>query len=150
VARRAKKTQRIKRLTKSSRNVTSFTRRAADSFGSEAGGINQKYLLAAAGVIAEQARKNASKFSTRIPAATGVATGDNADEAIVITDGAAAPNALPFETGERHPLWGDRELWYPQPKKPYMAKAAKTASGQALEVYAAQVDELAAEHGYTE
>lgn len=149
MARRAKKSQRVKRLTKSSRNVSSFTRRAAGSFGSEASGINQKYLLAAAEVIAEQARRNAS-FSTRIPAATGVATGDNPDEAIVITDGAAAPNALPFETGERHMLWGDSEYWYPQPKKPYMAKAAKTASGQALEVYAAQVDELAAEHGYTE
>lgn len=150
MARRAKKTQKVKRLTKSSRNVSSFTRRAAGSFGSQANGVNQKYLLAAAAVIAEQARKNAS-FSTRIPAATGVATGDSADEAVVVTDGDAAPNALQFELGERHPLWG---TWVTgkgrQPKKPYMAKAAKTASGKALEVYAEQVDELAAEHGYTD
>lgn len=143
MARRVKSTQRTKRLTKGSRNITAFTRRGADAFGGQASTVNQKYLLAAGEVIAAQARTNAKAFSTRIPGATGVGVGDKPDEAVVITDGAAAPNALPFETGERHPLWGE---WVTgkgrQPKRPYLTKAAKTAVDAALQVYAAQLTEL--------
>jgi hypothetical protein len=149
VVRRVKKTPRIRRLTARSRSVTAYTRRAADSFGSEAGSINQKYLLAAAEVIAQTAKANAASFSTRIPAATGVATGDSTDEALVIVDGSAAPNALPFETGDRHPLWG---VWVTgkgkQPKRPFLTKAATTSADAAMHVYAAQIDEIAQERGY--
>lgn len=111
--------------------------------------LNMRFLLAAAEIVAETAKGIASAFSTRIPAATrAIPVGDG--ECVVITDGTEAPNASPFEFGKRHPLFGDTEYWYPQPKKPYMTQAFRRSSDAAMDAYAQQIDVLTEEAGYTE
>lgn len=106
-----------------------------------------EYLRQAGEVIARAARDIASTFSRRIPAATKVVqAGDN--RFLVITDGQAAPNAAPFEYAERHPLFGDEDLWYKQPKRPYMVEAAEATADQAMNKYATYLDKLARRHGY--
>jgi hypothetical protein len=120
-------------------------------FASGAGSTRES-VLAAAEIFAAKARANAAKFSKRIPAATAVVPWKD-DTATVTTDGDAAPNAAPFEFGERHPLYGNRKFWFPQPRRSYMSNAANSAStvNAAAEVYAAkEVELLAAEYGFDE
>jgi hypothetical protein len=115
-------------------------------------GSTRPSVLKAAEVFLEQARRNAAKFSRRIPAATYV-SGYQDQQAMIVTDGDAAPNAAPFEFAERHPLWGDRAHWYKQPRRPYMSRAAssKATVEKAADIYAAaEALLLAEEHGYTE
>lgn len=124
-------------------------------------GITRESVLKAAQVFADQARKNASRFSKRIPAATFVdSAGDQRAE--IVTDGTAAPNAAPFEFGERHPLnypnqvatlnrYGRSRHWVKQRTRAYMSNAAKNprAIQKAADVYASTETELLAqEHGY--
>jgi hypothetical protein len=95
-------------------------------------------LRAAAEIIAVLARAKSAGFSTRIPASIKVIGGTSG---VWITAGGPggkdAPNAYPFETGARHPLFGlagdgrpgDRAApgkghWYPQPKRPFLEEAA--------------------------
>jgi hypothetical protein len=116
------------------------------------GGFTRMSVLKAAAIFAAQARTNAAKFSVRIPAATSVLP-YNEHQAQVVTDGVAAPNAAPFEFGERHPLWGNRKYWRPQPRRAYMDRAARNpgAFSAAAEIYAeTETELLAKEFGYTE
>lgn len=101
----------------------------------------------AAEVIAAGARQNASSFSKRIPAATK-AVGDSATKAHVITSGAQAPNAAPFEYAERHPLFGNKKHWYTQPHRPYMERAGRDDLDEAAEAYSEVFDDWAARLGY--
>lgn len=96
---------------------------------------------AAAEIIANAARVNAAKFSKRIPGSVHVV--DTSSQTLVVAGGAAAPNAYPFETGARHPLFGNTNYWYPQPKKPFMARAVRSASNLAAEEFAGVIDDLA-------
>jgi hypothetical protein len=126
-------------------------------FASGSGGGTRDSVLKAAAVFLAQAKKNASRITktrgpaTRIVANTFVSgTGEQAAE--VVTDGNAAPNAAPFEFGERHPLFGNRRHWYPQPRRSYMSNAASSSKvkEKAAEAYAeAERDLLAKEYGYT-
>lgn len=116
-------------------------------------GDTRSSVLKAASIFQAQAKKNAARFSTRIPAATYV-QGYQDQEAMVVTDGSAAPNAAPFEFGERHPLWG---RWVTgkgkQPRRSYMSNAATNAGviENAAEAYAeAERILLAEEFGFTE
>jgi len=108
-------------------------------------------VLEAAGVICRQAQANARKFSKRIPAATFV-DGVSEQQAQVVTDGTAAPNAAPFEFGERHPLFGDKGVWFKQPTRAYMNSAASGAAvDEAADVYAdLETTLLSQEYGYTD
>ena len=85
------------------------------------------------------------RLSQRIPAATYVAPFDE-QQAVVFTDGVLAPNAAPFEFGERHPLFGNERSWWPQPLRPYMNRAAsnKRTVQAASEAYGAREAELLA------
>lgn len=117
-------------------------------------GQTRKSVIQAAQVFGDQARKSAARFSTRIPAATRV-EGAAEQEAAVVVDGNAAPNAAPFEFGERHPLWGRRGPgdWRKQPTRAFLSNAAKNpgAINRAVEAYgAAEALMLAEEYGYTE
>jgi hypothetical protein len=119
---------------------------------SVAGGTRESVLMAAE-IFATKARSIAAKFSTRIPAATHVEP-LNEQTATVVTDGKAAPNAAPFEFGERHPLWG---RWVTgkgkQPTRAYMNRTANDSAtlDEAADVYAnVETILLSAEHGYDE
>lgn len=123
------------------------------------GGTRVSVLLAAS-VVAEAAKARAAKFSTRIPAATAVeAFGEQ--EAMVVTDGTAAPNAAPFEFGERHPCNlpnlagpdGRSTVWRRQPLRPYMSRAARSpaVAAEAAEIYGrTEAELLAKEFGFDE
>jgi hypothetical protein len=115
-------------------------------------GKTRDSVIQAAQVFGDQARKNAARFSQRIPLATYV-DGYTEEAAQVITDGVLAPNAAPFEFGLRHPLWGNRNDWYKQPTRAYMNSAARNpgAISRAADAYAeAERNMLAEEYGYTE
>lgn len=115
-------------------------------------GKTRRSVIQAAQVFGDQARKNAAKFSVRIPAATGV-DGLTEQTAQVVTDGTAAPNAAPFEFGLSHPMFGDRKAWGKQPKRAYMDRAAKNGSAlnRAADAYAeAEKLLLSEEYGYKE
>ncbi len=128
-----------------------FATAAGQTFGGTGG--SRRSILAAAKVFADQAKKNASRFSTRIPPATGV-EGYGEQEAMVVTDGAAAPNAAPFEFGLRHPLnYPGQTGWGKQPTRAYMSNAARNqgALQRAADIYGdAEAELLAEEFGFTE
>jgi hypothetical protein len=116
------------------------------------GGFTRASVMAAAELFAAKARANASNFSTRIPPAT-TAEPYGEQEAQIVTDGTAAPNAAPFEFGERHPLFGDRAHWYKQQTRAYMNRAARDPGtiGAAADIYGtAEAELLSKEYGYTE
>lgn len=147
-----------KRKDRVTRGTGSRYRKKSGVFATPAGfapsgsGATRSSVIEAAKLFLAQARKNAAKFSRRIPAATYVAPYEE-QQAQIVTDGVAAPNAAPFEFGERHPLFGDRHHWYRQPRRSYMSRAAtnKKTIDQAAEIYAQiERDLLAEEHGYTE
>jgi hypothetical protein len=112
-------------------------------------GETRRSVLLAAEVFAATARALGASLckSRRIPAATAVLpVGEQS--ANVETDGGAAPNAAPFEFGERHPLWG---RWVTgkgkQPKRPYLDRTAKdgTTINSAGDIYADAETALLAE-----
>jgi|SRR5215469_4465731 len=54
-----------------------------------------------------------------------------------------------FETGSKHPLFGDRKHWYAQPYRPILDKTATAGYPEAERVYAnTRIPELAAQYGY--
>jgi len=116
-------------------------------------GGTRESVIKAAEIFRDQARKSAARFSTRIPPATDVQAFSE-QEAMVVTDGTAAPNAAPFEFGLRHPLWGRWDTPGPthvQPKRPYMSRAATNSGAitRAKEIYQKiEADLLAQEYGY--
>lgn len=115
------------------------------------GGFTRMSVMKAAEILAAQARSNASKFSTRIGPATQ-AIPYNEHQAQVVTDGVKAPNAAPFEFGERHPVYGNRKVWRKQPTRAYMNRAARNpgALDAAANIYAdTEAELLAKEFGYT-
>lgn len=136
----------------------------AAGFTPRGSGNTRASVLKAAEVFRDQARANAAKFSRRIPPATNV-TGYLEEQAMVWTDGVAAPNAAPFEFGERHPSnlpnitfnkYGRRTVWAPQgvppkPKsRPYMSRAVNSKTiDKAADIYAAaEVQLLLDEKGW--
>lgn len=115
-------------------------------------------VLAAAEIIAAAARAKASRFSARIPKATGVVAFAE-HQAMVVTDGHTAPNAAPFEFGERHPCNlpnlrgpdGRPTVWRKQPMRAYMSNGARGASDAAAERYGIEEARLLAEEfGFNE
>lgn len=117
-------------------------------------------LKAAAEVIAERARELSGMFSQRIPAVIKVYLGPGSTEAFISAGSRGGEwgwepiHAWMFEEPHdgkvpKHPLFGNRKLWYYQPYRPYMEVAAETASGDAVELYAAlEIARWAKESGY--
>jgi len=111
-----------------------------------------KRLKEAAEVVADAARST-SGFSTRIPASIRVIGGTSGVS--IRAGGKIAPNAYPFETGARHPLFAPRGSarytkgpWYPQPKKPFLEEAEAIAIEPAVEAFANVIDDWLAMTGW--
>lgn len=123
-------------------------------FSLPSGGETRESVLAAAEVVCEAVRAKAARFSTRIPAATDVHPYQE-NAAIISTDGQKAPNAAPFEFGERHPSntpnnYGNN-VWCKGTRRAYMTNGAKAGTAAAAEVYGErEIELLATEYGYTE
>ncbi len=98
-----------------------------------------KRLRQAAECIADAARVISARFSTRIPNSIRVTGGVSG--VFITARGSEAPNAEPFETGRRHPLFGNREHWYPQPKREFLEEAAAAAGEEAAEIFSEILDD---------
>jgi hypothetical protein len=107
------------------------------------GAVGGGELGEAAEEIAEGARALAS-WSRQIPADISVAVAG--DTAIISCD--AGP-AYPGETRARHPLFGNRDHWYGPPGAPFLGPAADARAGAAMARYAAKVDRLCREAGFS-
>jgi hypothetical protein len=77
----------------------------------------------------------------------------------VQTNGKKAPNAAPFEFGERHPLFGmtgkpggrgplGKGYWFKQPTRPYMETAARNKLDEAAREYSRVIDDWAHDAGF--
>ena len=111
-------------------------------------------LREAGEVVAMDARRRAA-WSTRIPKATRVSTSFTLRRpgVSVIVDRKTAPHARPYEhNGQpgtfRHPLFGDREHWYSQAARPFLAPALAAKNEQAGRLIAAAVDEVTRDAGF--
>jgi hypothetical protein len=81
--------------------------------------------------IADGIRARAAEFSVKIPPSVSV---DQASTTTA-TVSADAPNAYPIETGARHPLFGNRNHWYPMKQILFMEEGAGNALDKAAETY---------------
>ncbi len=108
---------------------------------------DNKRLKEAAEPIAREARAISSAFSRRIPASTRVVENSYGD-VYVETDGAAAPNAAPFQFAENHPVFGNRDVWVKQPWRPYMTEAAAEGSDEAVKIFALKIDDELKRRGW--
>lgn len=108
---------------------------------------NTTALKAAAEVIAAAVRVYASRFSTRIPAATRAYLGPGSRNAFVSAGRAGGEwgwtpiHAWMFEAEHdgrvpKHPFFGNRKRWYYQPYRPYLEEGAEASAQQAANVYA--------------
>jgi len=88
-------------------------------------------LAKAAQDIADGIKSRSAEFSTKIPPSVHVGQG-SATTAVVY---ATAEPAYAIETGARHPLFGDREHWYPMKQILFMEEGAARALDQAAEDY---------------
>lgn len=115
-------------------------------------------LDAAAGVIADKAKENAS-FSKRIPAAVytkhSFAAGKGG--AVVGVDASKAPEARVLELGNegsrgpkfRHPVFGNRDNWVEQDRQPFLFPAVTSERPEAVAIIADAVKEAARLGGLT-
>lgn len=127
-------------------NVSQKTRSVGPSISglsgsSDALGVR---LRQAADEVAKGIRERASMFSKKIPPSVRVSQGDNTS-AVVFTD---APNARPIELGLRHPLFGNRDYWYPSKHVKFMEEGADASAGKAADAIAKVIDDWAEELGY--
>jgi hypothetical protein len=93
--------------------------------------------LAAAGeIVAVKARQNAQSFPRQYGATTRIARSIRVKRRLttvkVFAGGDEAPEAAPIEHGGlggmfRHPLFGDKDHWYPQQAYPFLTPAADSS-----------------------
>ena len=115
------------------------------ALGADPAGDLGKRLKEAGELIAGIARGNAS-FSSRIPGSIKVGGGRSG---VVVRAGSTkAPHAYAFELGKRHPLFGNRNFWYPTDHIAFLEDAATAGAEAAAEIVARVIDDWAAEHGF--
>lgn len=119
-----------------------------------------KRLKEAGEIVAAAARSISSGFSTRIPGSIRVMGGVSSVR--IVAGGPKAPNALPFERGKRHPLFGYRsgpnkgcvsrynssKGWYVTPKRPFLEEAEAATITPAVEAFASVIDDWLAQTGW--
>jgi hypothetical protein len=113
----------------------------------EAGSDDEtRRLEQAAEVIAEKAREISGRFSKRIPASVKFLT-YKGGKVVVRAGGPTAPQAHSFDPPNnppvRHPLFGNRKHWYPQPYRPFLEEAAEAGIDHAAEVFSRVIDDWA-------
>lgn len=100
-------------------------------------------LQAAAEVVADGAREIAGRWSASIPERIKVTV--SGSTATISCD---APPAWPAETQARHPLFGDREHWYPPPGPPFLGPALDQRADPAMARYAQKIDAMCRRAGF--
>lgn len=120
--------------------------RVTGTYQATTGSVGGGELGEAAEEIAETARRIAA-WSEQISTSIAVDVDEGAHRAVISTDAGPAWSA---ETQSRHPLFGDRERWYPPSEKqrPFLAPAADRRAGAAMAKYAQKIDRLCRERGF--
>jgi hypothetical protein len=114
-----------------------------------AGGVAGGDLQAAAEIIADEARRNATVWSVTIPPRITVEVNGN-----VATIACNAPPAYPNEVkGVRHPVYArgpDRRhwTWVGNQYRPFLAPAADGKADAAMARYADKIDRMARAAGF--
>lgn len=110
-------------------------------------------VLAAGGIVAEEARRNAD-WSTRIPDAIWVSSrfsGGSTAGVRVAVNVRKAPHAPLYEGPPRvfhHSLFGNRRHWYPEAARPFLQPALVSKADEAAEVVDDAVAHVLARHGF--
>ena len=110
-------------------------------------------LRAAAKGVQKDAQANAS-WSSRIPRAIKIGVSMSATRGGVTlrVDSRIAPHARPYEgiTGRvfRHPLFGNRERWFPQAARPFLQPAVLAGREDVVKAVDEAVDAIATRHGF--
>lgn len=99
-------------------------------------------LAAAAGIVADAARANASWSKKIAPSITLKVSGNVATIEAPVEPGYAA------ELRRRHPLFGNREYWYGPPGRPFLAPALEANMDAAMRRYAKKIDTMARKAGF--
>jgi hypothetical protein len=100
-------------------------------------------LGAAAGVIADEARRLAGAWSSTVPDSIQVEVSGRT--AVIYTDaGPAYPNEVP---GVKHPTYGHRP-WVTNQHRPFLGPAADAKASEAMERFARKYDRLLAKAGF--
>lgn len=106
-------------------------------------------------IIASEAR-SLSDWSSRIPGTVRVRTSfrEDREKVSVIAGGSGAPHARPYEgiatQGDtfRHPVYGNREVWVSQDKRPFIFPAAEAKGEEVTGLVRAALDDAAASIGF--
>lgn len=122
---------------------------------------NQSALRLAANVFARYMRRFAKSDMKSDETAAAVNIRTVSSDVVDVNAGYPTPasdngpwgwtpiQAWMFETGSKHPLFGNERHWYNQPKRPILDKTAEVAGNEAETVYAdVRIAELAREFGY--
>lgn len=112
-------------------------------------------LRAGGEIVAADARRRAD-WSSRIPGSVRVRTSfqESQEKVQVIAGGSGAPHARPYEgvasSGStfRHPVYGDREVWVSQEKRPFLFPAAEAKGDEVTGLVRAALDDAAASIGF--
>ena len=100
----------------------------------------------AATIIAEAAKADAGEYpSVQIPESIHIGQG-SATSATVYAN---SPNARPIALGQRHPLFGNRNYWYPMRQRRFLENGAVAAGEAAAEALAKVIDDWARQDGFT-
>ena len=101
-------------------------------------------MLAAAAIIANEARALSAPWSEQIPATMKVEAGDST---AVISSGVGP--SYPAEFKKMHPLFGDREHWYAPPGPPFLGPAAVAKADAAAAEIAKTIPDFCRSLGFT-
>lgn len=109
-------------------------------------------LAKAAAIIRDAVKARAATFSESIPPTVRSYVGRDGNAYVEAggANGQEAPAAFMSEiAGTRHPLFGDRKHWYPQPHRPFMTEGSDAALDDAADAFADDaIDGIARGAGY--
>jgi hypothetical protein len=102
------------------------------------------HTVAAAKIIAAEARRLASRWSVQVPPSIRV-TGGGTSATITSAVGPSYPNEV---AGVRHPVYGNRHNWVLNQYRPFLAPATDAKADAAAEEVAKVVDDIAHAAGF--
>lgn len=104
----------------------------------------RRELRRVAKIVADDARRRAPRKSGALQRSIRPSVSSTGDAAVV----ASAPHARITELGGRHPLFGNKERWYPQPRRPYLIPARDAHQKEFIQAADAALNEAAKKAGF--
>jgi len=113
-------------------------------FDLEAAKECRREFAALAKKVAADAASRAAKKTGKMAAATRARVSSRGDAMITNADPAARPN----EFGGRHPLFGNRNVWVPMVRKPFMFPAVQAGEAEFYRDAEKVIDTVASKAGF--